>query len=121
MLRWRREVRLGACRHFAADDVFEIGMEAFLGMEFGAVAGQVGHLHLIRVFGQPLLHRFAVMRDLPLVELALVRPNHLASALVLFGRTEPACIFWVHENTDHISHESSDDLRAESIVVKSSG
>ena len=42
-----------------------------------------------------------IARDLPLVELALVRPDHLAAALVLFCRTEPAGVFIVHALLDN--------------------
>jgi len=38
-----------------------------------------------------------IVRDLSLAEFAFVRSNDLASAFVLFARTEPACVFCIHE------------------------
>ena len=43
----------GASRHFGADSVLEIGVEPFVGIELGAVAGQEEGLDVGPVFGQP--------------------------------------------------------------------
>lgn len=42
-----------------------------------------------------------IARDLSFVDLALVRPDDLAAAFVLFGRTEPAGVFVIHVPLDN--------------------
>lgn len=44
-------------RHY----LFEVGVGPFIGIAFRAVTGQVEHLNVLNVFGQPLFKRFAVM------------------------------------------------------------
>jgi hypothetical protein len=55
------ELGLRADRHLRADGLLEIGVEPLVGVEFGALAGQVEDLDVLLVLGQPGLHGLAVM------------------------------------------------------------
>lgn len=55
------QLGLRAYRHLGADGVLEVGVEPLVRVELGAVAGQVEHLDVGDVLGQPRLDGLAVM------------------------------------------------------------
>ena len=55
------ELVLGAYLHPRTQRMFEVGIEPFIRVEFGTVAGQVEHLDLLFVLSQPGLDGLAVM------------------------------------------------------------
>ena len=55
------QLQLGARRCQFCCRLLEVGVGHFVGVQFGAVDGQVKHLNMLRVFSQPLLNRLAVV------------------------------------------------------------
>lgn len=53
--------RLCPHRHLRSDGLLEVGVEPLVGVELGAVAGQVEDLDVLLVLGQPSLHGLAVV------------------------------------------------------------
>ena len=49
-------------RHFAADGMLHIGVEALVGIEFGCVTRQIEHLDAIGTLGEPGLYGLRMMR-----------------------------------------------------------
>lgn len=71
--------QLGACRGQVRCDWFEFGIDHLVGIEFGAVDGQVEDLDPVLVFGQPELHRPAVVHS-------RVAQDHVDLAVRVFDR-----------------------------------
>lgn len=53
---------LGAYGYLTSDDMLEVGLQALLEIRLGALAGQVEHIHVRTMFGEPILGRFAARR-----------------------------------------------------------
>lgn len=59
--RCRYGLPLGACRSELRDRLLEISVGHFVGVELGAIAGQIEDLDLVLVLGEPSLYRLAMV------------------------------------------------------------